>query len=452
MILKTQLLPHQKAAVEKLSKIKIGALYMEMGAGKTRTALELIFQRFEADKINFVIWLCPCSVKNNLMQDIIKHVGFIPEFFRIEGIESLSSSVRLNSKLLELVTNKDCYIIVDESNLVKNHHTKRSVNIERLASNCKYKLILNGTPISRNEQDLFWQWYILDWRILGYKSFWSFSANHLEYDDYGKIRKCLNTDYLSRKIAPYSYQIKKSECLVLPDKKYETEYFYLTEWQAEHYEEIKEEYLFYLDEFKPETIYRLFTALQHIVSGRKIVSAYTRSIKTKPIFENPNNNPRIEALMYVLPKEKTIIWCKYTEEIKVIKDLLGDSAVMFFGEMNLKKRNAAIEAFRSDATYFIANKACAGYGLNLQFCNKVIYYSNDWDFATRIQSEDRVHRMGQENEVEIIDICADNTIDKRILKCLSRKEALSDSFKNSLNSLNKEGLRRWIDGVEDIQQ
>ena len=42
MVLKTQLYPHQRAAVDKLIKIRIGALYMEMGTGKTRTTLEFI--------------------------------------------------------------------------------------------------------------------------------------------------------------------------------------------------------------------------------------------------------------------------------------------------------------------------------------------------------------------------------------------------------------------------
>lgn len=111
--------------------------------------------------------------------------------------------------MLKLVEQYDCYLIVDESNLVKNHLAKRTQNIIRLAEKCKYKMILNGTPITRTEQDLYAQWYVLDWRILGYKSFWSFSANHLEYDDTGRVRKCLNTDYLTEKIGPYSYQIKK---------------------------------------------------------------------------------------------------------------------------------------------------------------------------------------------------------------------------------------------------
>ena len=48
---------------------------MEMGTGKTRVALELINIRLQKDRIDHVIWLCPCSVKENLKRDIIKHTG-----------------------------------------------------------------------------------------------------------------------------------------------------------------------------------------------------------------------------------------------------------------------------------------------------------------------------------------------------------------------------------------
>ncbi|WP_255304279.1 SNF2-related protein, partial [Streptococcus sobrinus] len=134
--------------------------------------------------------------------------------FSIVGIETLSSSIRANVECLKLVQENNVYLIVDESNLVKNHKAKRTQNIMRLSENCSYKLILNGTPISRNEADLFSQWQILDWRILGYRSYWSFSLNHIEWDERvrGKIKRTLNVDYLVRKITPYTYQVKKEEC------------------------------------------------------------------------------------------------------------------------------------------------------------------------------------------------------------------------------------------------
>ena len=70
MKIKTELLPYQRDAYNKLIRLKVGALYMEMGLGKTRTALEIIQHRLEAGKLNKVLWLCPCSVKDNLRVDL----------------------------------------------------------------------------------------------------------------------------------------------------------------------------------------------------------------------------------------------------------------------------------------------------------------------------------------------------------------------------------------------
>ena len=80
----------------------------------------------------------------------------------------------------------------------------------------------------------------------------------------------------------------------------------------------------------------------------------------------------------------------------------------------------------------IANKACGAYGLNLQFCRNIIFYSNDFDLATRMQAEDRVHRIGQTEEVRIYDIHAVNTIDSFIMSCLWRKENLVEEFKKNI--------------------
>ncbi|MBC8588074.1 helicase-related protein [Paratissierella segnis] len=438
MKLLTELQSHQVAAVEKLSKIKVGALYMEMGTGKTRTAIELAYKRFIKNKIDIVLWLCPCSVKETIKRELGKHIEGFEEKFIIEGIESLSSSIRLNTELLKLVQRERVMLIVDESNLVKNHRANRTVNIIRLSKYCPYRLILNGTPISRNEKDLYSQWYILDYRILGYRSFWSFAANHLEYDQRikGRIKTVLNLDYLVGKIAPYTYQIRKDECLDLPSKTYETAYYHLTHEQYEHYSQVADDLLFELDELEPYTIYRLFAGLQSVISGLKVKVG--EHLETETFFKNPENNPRIQKLMDIVNlDEKTIIFCKYTHEIQTIVKLLNEEyeegiAVEFYGELNQKKRQENLKKFQGDSQFLVANKTCAGYGLNLQFCSYVVYYSNDWDYATRGQSEDRVHRMGQKNNVHYVDICAANTLDERILRCLQRKENLIESFKAEL--------------------
>lgn len=432
MKLNNALLPHQKEAVEKMIKLKVGALFMEQGTGKTITTLEIARRRYEAGKIDSVIWLCPCSAKQNIKNEIIKQSP--PELYRIFticGIETLSASIRANEYLLSLAERKKCFLVVDESLLVKNPKAYRTRNITRLSSICPYRIILNGTPVSRNEADLYAQFNLLDWRILGYRSYWSFAANHLEFDDYGNLRRVLNTDYLARKIAPYTFQAQKSVCVSLPKKRYYTTGFYMTEDQSELYDHVADVLLSKIDEYRPETIYRLFSGLQAVMSGKKVIFESPEHFSTVEFFKNPLENPRIEKLLDILTEDKTIIFCKFESEISQLCRILPD-AVRFDGNVPLKERGSALQAFKKDKKYLIANKNCAGFSLNLQFCHNIIYLSNDWELGKRLQSEDRVHRIGQEEEVEITDIFALNSLDEKILSCLSKKEWILSSIKEEI--------------------
>ena len=459
MDLKTTLYTHQQAGVDKLLPIRVGALYMEMGTGKTRTTLEMIKRRLDAGKIDKVLWLCPCSVRNNLAVDLDYHCDGWRDVIRIGGIESISQSSRIYMQLLEYVRNGQIMLVVDESNLVKNHRALRTQRIMALARACRYRVILNGTPISRNEADLYAQWYILDWRILGYQSYWSFSANHLEFDEKTKrVRRVLNVSYLTEKIAPYAYQVLKSECLDLPDKRFDTDDFWLTDAQAKHYEEVKTLFLSAAiaqeEVYGSAAIYRAFTALQDVTSGRRIVSRPEDPIRHVPFFTDPMDNPRIQQLLRTLDAyaaQKTIIWCKFTHEILDIERVLHQvyptlGVELFYGDLPYKKRLESLRRFQGDSRFLIANKMCAGYGLNLQFCHQAIYYDNDWSWATRAQSIDRLHRIGQTHQVDVVDLCALSKIDVRILRCIMRKENLVDQFKENIGQLN---LMKWIDGEDE---
>lgn len=88
----------------------------------------------------------------------------------------------------------------------------------------------------------------------------------------------LNTDYLAEKIAPYTYQIKKSDCFQLPDKHYSTKYCQLTGWQNHDYDTVLDNLLTGLDEMSNTAIYQLFGALQAVISGYVVAIKYDRSM------------------------------------------------------------------------------------------------------------------------------------------------------------------------------
>ena len=69
--------------------------------------------------------------------------------------------------------------------------------------------------------------------------------------------------------------------------------------------------------------------------------------------------------------------------------------------------------------------ATAGYGLTLTQANLVVYYANDFNLDTRMQSEDRCHRIGQKNNVTYVDLISEGTLDEKIVESLRNKINLS---------------------------
>lgn len=440
----TSLYPLQQKAVDKLQYVKVGALYMEMGTGKTRTALELIIRRLQAGKISQVLWLCPYSVAPDLPELLSEHISTdFMSICNICGIESLSNSMRIYGDILRYVSSAPTYLIVDESLLVKNPQAYRTRRVIDISQKFEYKLILNGTPISKSVADLFSQWYILDWRILGYKSFWSFAANHLEYDPErpGRVVRAHNVEYLSKKIAPYTFEARKQDVLSLP-KKHSPKIngFYLTPEQAHNYDEITYALIEQLDDQRPETVYRLFGAAQSITSGFEVFLTDEGRHANRRVIYRPEDNPRICRLLNILEdigNNQAVIYCHFTQEIKDIIKILGSSALPYYGEMNTSARQENKTRFkRGESQYLVCNKSCAQFGLNLQFCWNEIFYNNDWDWSTRVQAEDRLHRNGQKHEVYIYDIKAYDSIDEIVLQSLDRKENLVQAFLYEIRSNN----------------
>jgi SNF2 family DNA or RNA helicase len=107
-----------------------------------------------------------------------------------------------------------------------------------------------------------------------------------------------------------------------------------------------------------------------------------------------------------------------------LKKRYGDnSAAAYFGDTSDDERNDIVHRFQNedDLRFFVGNPATAGYGLTLTEANLVIYYANDFNLETRIQSEDRAHRIGQKHNVTYIDLVTEGTIDEKIVKALQDK-------------------------------
>ena len=202
--LKLGIMNNQELAFEKLSKLKVGALFMEMGTGKTKVAFDLIASK--KDKVDYILWICPFSIKNEIEQERQK---WHPELdIEIVGFETISQSDKKYLELLYKVTSKKTFIVADESLKIKNGEAKRTQRITSLGERSKYKLILNGTPLSKNVLDLYPQINFLSPKILN-MSFNQFKNQYCEYYIRGKlknrVKKQYNIEHLISLIKPYIF-------------------------------------------------------------------------------------------------------------------------------------------------------------------------------------------------------------------------------------------------------
>lgn len=441
LVTTTALFPHQVPAVDKILPMRLGALFMDMGTGKTRCAIELVARRQQ--RISRVVWFCPVGLKLTIAAEIEKHTNGenicvfdgdtshdnLPgAFWYIVGIESMSSSDRVVLAVHHLIDN-DTFVIVDESSYIKGHASKRSMRIADLCAQARYRLLLTGTPITQGIVDLYAQMRFLSPEILGYGSFYSFARHHLEYSEKypGLITRTLHVGQLADRIAPFIYQVTKDECMDLPEKLYDRLYCVLTPEQEEAYQQAKDEILTgILEEMPDYIIFQLFTALQQIVSG-----FWNR--KGEEFIRFPHQ--RIETLQTAISgipeNEKVIIWCKFVESVNQIAAVLPGCA-LYYGDLTEKQRAEQLQLFRGPARFLIATQATGGHGLTLNEAHYHIFYENEFKYSHRIQAEDRSHRIGQTEHVTYIDIVSKSGIDRRIQDAIAKKEDAVKAFRREV--------------------
>jgi SNF2 family DNA or RNA helicase len=281
--------------------------------------------------------------------------------------------------------------------------------------------------------DLYSQFQFLDSRILGYDSYYAYQGRYavlqkrsMGNHSFQQVLGYKNLEELTNKIDPFTYRVLKKDCLDLPEKTYTVRHVPLTMDQIRIYKEIQKEAMTLLENGElvsaPQVITQMLR-LQQLLSGH---------LKTDDGDLVEVASQRLDAMMSCIEEVsgKIIIWSRFRYDIvriraALVKEYGEKSVVSYYGDTSDEDRQRAIQLFQDgDARFFVANPATAGYGLTLTEANTVIYYANDFNLETRIQSEDRCHRIGQKNPVTYIDLIAEGTIDEKIVKSLRDKIAI----------------------------
>ena len=471
---KTKPYAHQITALEKSWNKETFAYFMEMGTGKSKVLLDNMAMLYDHGKINGVLIISPKGVvKTWFEQEIPTH---LPDHVENEAVlwqaaitkkqqEKLDTLFKSETTLHILVMNVEAFsttkgasfaykfmschntlMAIDESTTIKNPRAKRTKNILKLSQFAKYRRILTGSPVTRNPLDLYSQCEFLSPWLLNFASYYSFRNRYAEMKTIriaGRqiqvVSHYKNLSELSDKLKDFSYRVLKEDCLDLPEKTFMKRTIALTPDQFKIYKEMKEKALAHLNGkvTTTATVLTQLMRLQQITCGHfKADDGTTQEIK----------NNRITELMNVLDEieGKVVIWAHFQYDIAsiikaIVKEYGPGTVVDYYGLTPHDERQDNIRKFQNDdkVRFLVGTPATGGYGITLTAASTMIYYSNGYDLEKRLQSQDRIHRIGQNHPVTYIDIIAEDTVDNKIVKSLKKKV-------NIASKVMGEELKSWI--------
>jgi len=446
------LFDYQEAALIK-ANTRSGFMYlMDMGLGKTITALEDSRQRGS----KFTLCIAPAGVhvawaRDSVLKYYSKYYDYIAYYQRgdlreltdkdIKECKNIFISVNYEIlekshllffvKLIKMLKKTNSFLIIDECHRIKNRSAKITKTVMKLSDLFSYTRLLSGTPIGNGNQDLYSQLKIVMKDSLPFKSFSSFADMFCIYGGFKnkQIIGSKNSQTLKKMLDAWSFIAKKEDCIELPPKVYETKYLELSESGRELYRKAKKKTLEVAGKDMTQAINQL-NMLRNLTSGlldgRHIYSAYD---------ENPKLC-EVEKILEDHEGKSIIIFVSYVTEGLFLSNYLGVS--FYHGELTSDEKEFVLELYKNGKEkILVATVQSLGTGFDLHMTNVIIYFSNQYSYLLRAQSEDRAHRIGTREPVTIYNLIVENTVDEKIYDCLLKKENIADK-------ILKEGFKSFI--------
>ena len=443
------------------------AYFLEMGLGKSKVLLDNAAILFDEGKIDALVIVTPkgnlrnwdkLEIPKHLPDHVNRNVLVWQPNHTKQWRQAYNKMVKEDSEgILNILTvnveafstKKGCVFVenflnvhhtmmaVDESTLIKNPKAQRTKNLLKMSVLPRYKRILTGFPVTKAPLDLYSQCAFLSPRLLGFSSYYAFRARYavVRQRNLGRRRSFQEIvdfqrlDELQAALGDFSVRYTKDECLDLPEKVYMKREVELSEEQKKAYGMMKKEALMIIEDnlFSTQSVLTQLMRLQQVVAGslrnadgETVVLANNRVKETVSLLEETGG--------------KVIVFAVFQTDIEELEKAIGkqfgrESVASFYGKTSNKRREEVLEAFQdpdSELRFFVSNPHTGGRGLTLTAADTMIFYSNSYDLELRLQAEDRIHRIGQDNRCTYVDLVAPGTVDTRILDSLRKKIKISN--------------------------
>lgn len=342
------------------------------------------------------------------------------------------------------------YVILDESQVIKNPHAKTYKSVINLSA--LHRLVLTGTPIENSLTDLWAQMNFLNPGLLGnFEFFKNQFASPIEKNNDEKQARILQT-----LIKPFVLRRTKGEVArELPALTQQVIYCEMSEYQHAFYEAEKSKARnLILDNIKNQGIEKSsFVILQSLTKLRQ--AANHPSLMDEQYTEDSGKHDAIIDNIRSLVAEghKALIFSSFVKHLELFTDYCERNSLpyaMLTGEVPQQQREAIIKKFQDDPDmhlFFISIKA-GGFGLNLTSADYVFILDPWWNPAVEEQAMSRAHRIGQKKKVFVYRFITKDTLEEKIHLLQEKKSQLAENFINNNNPFkasDKEELLKLIE-------
>ncbi len=424
---KKKLFPFQEEGLAFLEQKNGRALLAdEMGLGKTIQSLAYL--QLHPDK-RLAIIVCPASLKLNWKKEIRDGLSTNDTVEILQGKTPYkfdASIVIINYDILAawadfLKKAKPLIIISDECHYFKNNKSLRTKAIKKLAKGVPHFIALSGTPVVNRPIEMYNAINIIDPYLI--PNFWIYAkqycgAKHNGFGwDFGgasnmeELHKLLCDSIMIRRL-------KKDVLKDLPDKVRSFVPIRLNNRNL--YERVENNFIHFIKETKgAEAAERVSTA-QVLVQIEYLKQAAVEG-KMDSVIEWITD--------FLETGNKLVVFATHKVAINRLMEFFGNIAVKIDGSVSTDNRDKAVTSFQEDdkICLFVGNIKAAGLGLTLTAASNVAFIELPWTPGELSQAEDRCHRIGQKDSVNIYYLLAERTIEDEIASLLDSKRKVLDA-------------------------
>lgn len=421
-----------------------GLLADEMGLGKTHQAMALLSAILvEKPTARFLV-ICPTTVLDHWYD---KMVEYAPELsgMRFHGPKRTTLLAKIDHEHHTMITSYGVMlrdirhlgkitwdaVILDEAHFVKNNDTATYQAACQLKS--RIRICLTGTPMENHLGELK---NLFDFLVPGYLG----SDDYFRKNFLAPLENEKNPEIalaLQRLIHPFKLRRTKNQVLSdLPEKVEDLRHCSLSAEQIKLYREtlaLKASPL--VDQLKKQEspvpflhVFATLTLLKQICNHPALVlegSDYRQHESGK--FELLK-----ELLIEALGSDhKIVIFSQFVGMIRIIEQHLKESGiphVILTGQS--KNRGQIIKDFQTnpEIKVFVGSLLAGGVGIDLTAASVVIHYDRWWNPSKENQATDRVHRIGQNRNVQVLKLQTRGTLEEKIDLMIRTKAALIEKF------------------------